>query len=266
MWCTRWYLPLVLLPFPVAPPYFLLLFLFSTSLRARPCFYCIILLSATFMTSCYWPPVPLDTPLARPWSENVTTFADALTTLMSALPDDKKPTVIPIAERCWCDVSARAFFEPFNVTQWELNSLLRLKADLERKMRPEEEPVSVEGADSPEETQSRADAEDAVQEELPQPPQDAHASLFELVWPFSRKSRGLSKETTPISATALNATVATEEPTAGQSQSMQNTTQRQPITLLGPETAQLSYLRREYDLRPLGFGVILDFGWTPSKA
>ena len=34
--CTRWYLPLVLLPLPIAPPYFLVLFLLSTTLHARP--------------------------------------------------------------------------------------------------------------------------------------------------------------------------------------------------------------------------------------
>lgn len=34
--CTRWYLPLLLLPLPTAPPYFLLLFLVSITIHAKP--------------------------------------------------------------------------------------------------------------------------------------------------------------------------------------------------------------------------------------
>lgn len=34
--CTRWFLPLLLLPLPTAPPYFLVLFLFSLTMHAKP--------------------------------------------------------------------------------------------------------------------------------------------------------------------------------------------------------------------------------------
>ncbi|KAH0838667.1 hypothetical protein J3R83DRAFT_6994 [Lanmaoa asiatica] len=34
--CTRWFLPLLLLPLPTAPPYFLVLFLLTLALHARP--------------------------------------------------------------------------------------------------------------------------------------------------------------------------------------------------------------------------------------
>ncbi|OCH94149.1 hypothetical protein OBBRIDRAFT_789487 [Obba rivulosa] len=263
MWCTRWYLPLVLLPFPVAPPYFLLLFLFATSLRARPCFYCIILLSATFMTSCYWPPVPLHTPLARPWSENVTTFADALATLMPTLPEDKTPVMIPIAERCWCNLSARGFFEPFNVTQWELNSLLRLKASLEQKIKVEKE-ISAHAEDAEALEESKTDADNAAPEGLPQPPKGARPSLLELVWPFSLKARGPTGETSPASPAPSNTTY--DEPGAETSRFAENTMQRQPAVLLESGPAELPWIPPEYDLRPLGFGVIFDFSWTPSNA
>jgi hypothetical protein len=97
-------------------------------------FYCIILLTALFMASCYWPPVPIDTPLDTPWADNITTFADALLTRMPDLPLDMLPATIQIADRCWCDL-AGGFFQPFNATQWEVNSVEGLKRRLERHMK-----------------------------------------------------------------------------------------------------------------------------------
>ncbi|KAF9020338.1 hypothetical protein BDZ89DRAFT_991983 [Hymenopellis radicata] len=136
MWCTRWFLPLLLLPLPTAPPYFLLLFIFSLTMHAKPCFYCIVLISSIFVSSCYWQPFSLDTSLATPWSENVTTYGEAL--LWSLPPDianntESLPTSIRAADRCWCDMSSGSFFEPFNVTRWEHNTVNRMREDLEKR-------------------------------------------------------------------------------------------------------------------------------------
>ncbi|KAF8746226.1 hypothetical protein AX14_000025 [Amanita brunnescens Koide BX004] len=131
MWCTRWFLPLLLLPLPTAPPLFLLLFLFSLTLHAKPCFYCIVLLSTLFVTSCYWQPFPLDTPLAVPWSADISTFSHALNASLSSNISRPVPTVIRAVDRCWCDFS-NGFFEPFNVSHWEFVSVYRLKSELER--------------------------------------------------------------------------------------------------------------------------------------
>ncbi|THU90749.1 hypothetical protein K435DRAFT_830088 [Dendrothele bispora CBS 962.96] len=133
MWCTRWFLPLLLLPLPTAPPYFLVLFLLSLVMHAKPCFYCIILLGTLFLSSCYWQPFPLDTPLSKPWSENITTFAEALNATLSPSYSGPIPSVIHLVDRCWCDVSTGSFFEPFNVTHWELSSVYKLKDRLERQ-------------------------------------------------------------------------------------------------------------------------------------
>ncbi|RUP45451.1 hypothetical protein BC936DRAFT_148172 [Jimgerdemannia flammicorona] len=54
MYCMRWFIPLLLLPFPNAPPIFTLLFLVSFFLHQRPCVYCTILLVALFTSTCYW--------------------------------------------------------------------------------------------------------------------------------------------------------------------------------------------------------------------
>ncbi|KAF8349842.1 hypothetical protein F5887DRAFT_877677 [Amanita rubescens] len=131
MWCTRWFLPLLLLPLPTAPPLFLLLFLFSLTLHAKPCFYCIVLLSTLFLTSCYWQPFPLDTPLSVPWSSNITTFSHALNASISPSFSKPIPNVIRAVDRCWCDFS-NGFFEPFNVSHWEYVTVFRLKNELER--------------------------------------------------------------------------------------------------------------------------------------
>ncbi|KAF9234959.1 hypothetical protein BU15DRAFT_89777 [Melanogaster broomeanus] len=124
MWCTRWFLPLLLLPLPTAPPYFLVLFLITLALHARPCFYCIILLAALFLSSCYWQSFPLDARLSVPWADNVTTFYEALNATIR--PDlnlhEFTPPIIRVADRCWCDF-ASGFFERYDVQKWERDSV-----------------------------------------------------------------------------------------------------------------------------------------------
>ncbi|KIJ54992.1 hypothetical protein M422DRAFT_24849 [Sphaerobolus stellatus SS14] len=133
MWCTRWFLPLLLLPLPIAPPYFLLLFLVSLTLQARPCFYCIILLTALFTSSCYWQPVPTHT-----------LFQSTLTNVSETLPllylpnttgiDEKAitenqlipvPKLTTLSDRCWCELSHGRLFDPLNATSWQLSSISR---------------------------------------------------------------------------------------------------------------------------------------------
>ncbi|KAK2461724.1 hypothetical protein APHAL10511_006187 [Amanita phalloides] len=134
MWCTRWFLPLLLLPLPTAPPLFLLLFLCSLTLHARPCFYCILLLSSLFLSSCYWQPFPIHSPLAVPWSPAITSFADALNVTLPVNFSYPLPPVIRAVDRCWCDFSS-GFFQPFNVSHWELLTVNRLALELEQPLR-----------------------------------------------------------------------------------------------------------------------------------
>lgn len=98
-------------------------------------FYCIVLLTTLFVSSCYWQPFPLDTPLSTPWAENITTFAEALNSTLSANYTGPIPTVIRAVDRCWCDLSFGGFFFPFNVSSWERVSVLRLKSELEGQQR-----------------------------------------------------------------------------------------------------------------------------------
>ena len=98
-------------------------------------FYCIVLLTTLFVSSCYWQPFPLDTPLSTPWAENITTFAEALNSSLSANYTGPIPKVIRAVDRCWCDLSFGGFFAPFTVSNWERVSVLRLKNELEGQQR-----------------------------------------------------------------------------------------------------------------------------------
>jgi hypothetical protein len=99
-------------------------------------FYCIVLLSTLFVSSCYWQPLPLDAKLSHPWADNITTFHDALNASMKWSYTEPFPAVMRSVERCWCDLSTGSFFEPFNVTKWEYLSVQKLKNELECSEQP----------------------------------------------------------------------------------------------------------------------------------
>ncbi|KAH8834795.1 hypothetical protein DL96DRAFT_1665898 [Flagelloscypha sp. PMI_526] len=143
MWCTRWYIPLLLLPIPTAPPYFLILFLFSLTLHARPCFYCILLLLTLFLSSCYWQPFPLSTPLSVPWAINSTvslqSFGEALNYTLRNHAEIAQPHVVTVLDRCWCEFSSSTsspsrldsgLFDPFDSADWEKRSVDKAAKDL----------------------------------------------------------------------------------------------------------------------------------------
>ncbi|KAJ7102445.1 hypothetical protein B0H15DRAFT_814647 [Mycena belliarum] len=243
MWCTRWFLPLLLLPLPTAPPYFLVLFLLSLFIQAKPCFYCIVLLVTLFFSSCYWQPFPIDSPLSTPWAENITTFAEALNATIPSPYEAPLPPVMRTLDRCWCDFWAGGFFEPYNVSQWERSSVLRLADEIERARRAEvaEAPQTEEEAAS---TATAATVEYMPRTAAPAEPsvrrkpsvQAVAANVWSRVNPYLRSARTMSELVTPLFKT-------------------DNVTASEPVK-------SLPALRWEYDLRSYGLGVVVDFGWT----
>ncbi|PPQ78193.1 hypothetical protein CVT26_007570 [Gymnopilus dilepis] len=231
MWCTRWFLPLLLLPLPTAPPYFLVLFLFSLTMHAKPCFYCIVLLTTLFVSSCYWQPFPVDSSLSSPWSENVTTFAQALKATLKSNYSGPIPTVIHAVDRCWCDFSSGAFFEPFNVSHWEYLSVRRLSNELERQ----HDNATMEAVDGGRDTLAGVDG--MIDSQPPSRP--ARSKFWWLRRPFS-------------SSASLAPAVDSRE------QNEQEGTPSKP----GPSTPAQPLLRKEYDLRPYGVGISIDFSWS----
>ncbi|KAJ7198925.1 hypothetical protein C8J57DRAFT_1270191 [Mycena rebaudengoi] len=249
MWCTRWFLPLLLLPLPTAPPYFLALFLLSLFIQAKPCFYCIVLLVTLFFSSCYWQPFPIDSPLSAPWADNITTFAEALNSTIAAPYDKPLPPVMRTLDRCWCDFWAGGFFEPFNVSKWERSSILKLADELERVHKAElaelqtmekDEEVSLDTntiVTMPRTAAPSPSAPPSVRKKSPV--RGAVASVWNLISPYLAAVRP-RPELTPLF-------------------NMDN------VTSSAPEPPKkLPALRWEYDLRPYGLGLVIDFRWTRS--
>jgi len=253
--CTRWYLPLLLLPLPSAPPFFLVLFVISLSLHSKPCFYCIVLLSALFLSSCYWPPSPLDSPLRAPWSDDITTYGDALLSLLPDLPLHLLPAAIPMEEHCWCDLT-RNIFEPFNVTQWEVNSVMSMKRTLVAQIKEEGE-ESDDGVDSNHLlTSGSEDGQHWYADTHNQP--SPWASVWERIWTSPRPQP--STHLFHPSPSFDNATNSTSPQIDAPPQAAVN---HQPLPPSPPQTlSRLPLLRKEYDLRPYGFDLIIDFGWS----
>ncbi|KDR85252.1 hypothetical protein GALMADRAFT_218337 [Galerina marginata CBS 339.88] len=255
MWCTRWFLPLLLLPLPTAPPYFLVLFLFSLTLHAKPCFYCIVLLTTLFISSCYWQPFPIDSPLTNPWTDNITTFADALNATLLSNYTQPFPTVMRAVDRCWCDFSTGGFFEPFNVSQWEHLSVRRLSNQLERQKALVDNSTQADfnGASGSNDTTLAINRAVNISSPAPQSTSPTQSKFWWLRRSFSSKLFSPSAGAHP-SSHGTNTTAITNSPNP----SIQSSTS----TYSTETSTRLPLLRSEYDLGPYGLGVIIDLGWS----
>jgi hypothetical protein len=259
--CTRWFIPLLILPLPSSPPYFLVLFLISMIIHARPwyghslspsssrlilcSFYCIILLTALFLSSCYWQPIPLTSSVSSSWDANAT-FATTLSAALSVSPSIPLPAVIRLADRCWCDVSASRLFEPFDIARWERTSVEQLKEEVERSAASAEKLSSSEGqTDSP--------------NHCPVSPSWINSTTSTVESQLSA-SQLLSHATTLSTTLETSSTAVPDD----QSSTPQQNAPKSPFSNGPPVTpsVDLPLLRRKYDLRSYGFSMILDFGWS----
>ncbi|KAI6010175.1 hypothetical protein EDC04DRAFT_2770200 [Pisolithus marmoratus] len=247
MWCTRWFLPLLLLPLPTAPPYFLVLFLFTLALHARPCFYCIILLAALFLSSCYWQSFPLHAPLSAPWADNITTFHEALNASVSQNLDmyEVAPPIIRISDRCWCDF-AFGVFEPYDVQKWERDSVERAVAQIENQLK------SLQN-----ETENASTLNSGAAGSMPHlqaSPEQHHTVPRSLSVLRSLFGRPRSNAVTPVSASDPTQTLeTTPEAPVGRPP---------PIQASQPSFRDKPRFPGQLDLRPHGFDVVLDFRWS----
>ena len=204
----------------------------SPFLTDSPSFYCIVLLTTLFISSCYWQPFPIDSPLTTPWSDNITTFAEALN---SSIMDSSRPfpTVMRAVDRCWCDFSAGGLFEPFNVSHWEYLSVQRLHHEMELPK--------------------------LLDDSLPQDNTDMKAnSNLTIVEASSNTITSTSKfwlRIRPLYSKAFRS-VEPASTTEKQVNIQGNSDVTKPITVLN------SFIRQEYDLRPYGLGIIIDFRWS----
>ena len=208
-----------------------------------------------FMASCYWPPVPLDTPLSSPWNDNITTFGDALRARIPDVPADLIPAAVPIIDRCWCDFSG-GLFEPFNTTRWEVNSVEKVAREIEMRMlelgrATQTSPMDAE-AEVEVDTEGAGLASPVAQAEVPPSTMERTVEPPDAGWPFSRTVLTDVHATSVSDSSYANGSTSMEEPRSTQ-QAMQTP---------APSRKVFSAFRREYDLRPYGFDMVLDLGWS----
>lgn len=248
MWCTRWFLPLLLLPLPTAQPYFLVLFLFSLALHAKPCFYCVVLLAALFLSSCYWQSFPLETRLSIPWSPNITTFYDALNATITPGLDlhEYTPPIIRVTDRCWCDFTS-GMFESYDMQRWERESVEKLAADLVKQMKER-----TGQPDDDEELSSTAQENLSFEETHSPTNHTAHVipnqkSTFSVIRSMFSKSEArdspsiTNTDDPPVTTTTTLITHSTQT---------SSPSPRRPL---------------EYDLNPYGFDLVIDFHWSDER-
>ncbi|KAF8203764.1 hypothetical protein BJ912DRAFT_1018482 [Pholiota molesta] len=258
MWCTRWFLPLLLLPLPTAPPFFLLLFLVSLTIHAKPCFYCIVLLTTLFISSCYWQPFPIDSPLTVPWADNITTFAEALNATIRPSYTKPLPTVMHVVDRCWCDFSVGGFFEPFNVSHWEDVSITRLGQSLGRQQQLEDDARAQEELDDRNRTAQEQRSAVALVPATSATPALGFWSRLKQLTEKSPDSSSLSSADQELSLMPSTADIPQStdailaEPTSTNAQFQATPT----------SDSRFSFLRQEYDLRPYGLGMVVDLRWS----
>lgn len=229
-----------------------------------------VLLGTLFVSSCYWQPFYIDTRLSLPWSENITTYAEALNATLASsnyTNTEPLPLMIRAVDRCWCDVSSGEFFEPFNISRWERATVYKLKDDLEQSQRMKEQLEQLEklkevgdaqriGEGDQEQEQGGATTTGVNGDTCPgsgngpQGPKAAHL-LKEGLLSFFHSFR--NNYNRPIYRLSVPSTT-TLEPTPVISTPTDEPTPVPP--------RKLPLLRREYDLRPLGIGMTIDFGWT----
>ncbi|KAG6872463.1 hypothetical protein C0995_009566 [Termitomyces sp. Mi166 len=191
---------------------------------------------------------------------NITTFAEALNSSLGLNYSKPLPDGIQAVDRCWCDFSAGGFFEPFNITHWEYVSVQRLKDDFERKQKIEEATL---------ETKENNDTHTLF---TPTPvgsfnltmPRTAAPGPSSLAIPLKSASRDL-RSIFRLFHYALKGDPSPDLSSSAPASELQSPppdTTHTP-SRLPPQVEDTGPLfRREYDLRPYGLGILVDFGWT----
>ena len=121
MYCLRWWLPIFILPFPAAPPAFLILFLVSYALSTRPCPYCGAIVLGLVLSSCYFttPHEPKSLTIPDAWVHTRVGFGFSrfLDWIMSSPSPGASQHIPPSSScsTCWTDLGVgqgRGFFVP----------------------------------------------------------------------------------------------------------------------------------------------------------
>ncbi len=193
--------------------------------------------------------------------------------MMPNLPDENVPSTIPVADRCWCDLS-NGFFTSFNTTKWEEQTVVRLKDTLEKQMAAEEEENErreCEKGEGEDVADSAACADilgrhqaNATVPAAPFP--ESYMDRRPYIWDMFRAFKFAPTPSILNVSSAEDDTNTPPGPASPPDAGNPSTPDRKKTAIPVRSTAPQPWLRREYDLRQFGFAMVLDFGWPGSHS
>lgn len=163
--------------------------------------------------------------------------------------------VVQFVDRCWCDVTNKVFFQPFNVTQWEVDSLKFYVEDAVRRQRKETEKKTKLVA-APTESQRTNSTQQPAEPALLM---SDVAGLYNIA--LSRWKLMFAPSNESDSSATLPTTLAAPPPPQTIPPAPEPTTTYEPAR----DQKSLPWYQREYSLRPYGFDVIFEFGWNDER-
>lgn len=170
------------------------------------------------------------------------TFTDAINATLP--PDLPRPAVVRAPDRCWCDFSNGAFFEPFNVSHWEYLSVLRLKDSLEKRQKsPDDDSLHQLPVHSDLEHNPRTSALSNVWSALKMLSPSIYRPFSSYMVPSEHHELIISSDPSPL----LPQTPHPDDT---------------PLSVPDADVKRLPLIRKEYDLEPYGFNIVLDFSWS----
>ncbi|QRW05870.1 hypothetical protein RhiLY_04869 [Ceratobasidium sp. AG-Ba] len=232
---------------------------------------------ALFTSSCYWAPTPLDIPshvlesalptlLYGPPTplQDILLSANATASTNTSTPHVTYSARLERPKRCWC--APHNLFEPFNLTRWESKSSMSVIARRDFWGWLVDEPIELPKPPVTNQT-NPPDAADPVADEnaitIPVPSRQSRwATLQERVASYGRSRP--SAHAAPKPDGTKTGPLATPTTATRTSESTATATATEKAASDSPSETPAT-LPWQYDLRPYGGGIILDFGWGRPK-
>ena len=242
-------------------------------------FYCIILLTALFTSSCYWQPVPTRA-LLQDVFPTVTSASPLLYQSNASEPDNgtipasellPMPSLTKLLDRCWCDLAGGHLFEPYNITLWQLTSLSRTLAPSQSQqvlvaqeidLAPDQVPSA--GVSKTQTIASvwvlKMTGKDALRAD------EGGAGLASSIGSIVSRFCPSMRFPFPLEPSLPFPFNIGRRPSRDTSDQSSTTTvasalENSPLDKISPP-----FLRRQYDLRPHGVHLVVDFGWGRGYA
>lgn len=223
-------------------------------------FYCMVLLTALFSSTCYWQPISTNTHLTKPIGD-ATTFGEAISANLTMYDEESRlkyaPAMIQLLDRCWCDFGIslwstgnegsgpRDLFSPRDVSQWENASIKLAREGYVRKLKgsaaekENSDGTTAEGGIAPEEEGKSVEADGSGAVNITRSSSES---------PFLWRLWDDIFQSTPSS---LNHSSQEQAPIEAQND-----------TTVPDTPSDQSWFRREYDLRKHGLDIVIDFSWS----